>query len=206
VSIIVATALLGFLITQPVEMRDRRWLKISASVALVYLGLLALRVQAVPSTSNSDTKVFAFFGFLVPAALLAAIWASPFTSFLSNLFLQLIAPSGPDETEDSRLRPAYEAARQGQYRLALKLVKPKLLLDPWHYEALVLKARLHRQLNRTWRARWTLAKILRHRHLTPGQREHVQYLRRSLRRKDDACWSLEHHDSPRQDFEELSHF
>jgi hypothetical protein len=201
-----ATALLGFLITQPVEMRDRRWLKIGASVALVYVGLFALRIPVSLAPENRGINVFAFFGFLVPAALVAAIWAPCFASFLSQLSLQLIDPSGPDQTEDTRLKPAYDAARQGQYRLALKLLKPKLLLDPRNYEALVLKARLHRQLDRKWRAKWTLAKVLRNRQLTASQLDHADYLRRNLANKTDPCWTLVKREVPRHDFEELLDF
>ena len=204
--ILLATALVGIIITQPIEMRDRRWLKTGASVVLVYLGLLVLRIPVSQAAANRGTNVFAFLAFLVPAALLAAIWASSFTSLLSNLLLQFIDPAGLDETEDSRLRPAYEAARQGQYRLALKLVKPKLLLDPWHYEALVLQVRLQRQLNRKWRARWTLAKLLRNRHLTADQRETAKYLRHNLGCKNDPCWSLAKREVPRQQFKELFHY
>ena len=198
-----ATVLLGFLITQPVEMRDRRWRKIGASVVLVYLGLLALRIPVSLAATNRGTNVFAFFGFVLPAALLAAVWASSFTSVLSTLTLQLIDPAGADETEDTRLKPAYVAARQGQYRLALKLLKPKLLLDPRNYEALILRARLHRQLNRKWRAKWTLAKVLRDPHLTAGQQEAANFMLRNLGTKDDACWALVKQEAPRQDFEEL---
>jgi hypothetical protein len=207
--ILLATALLGGLITHPVEMRDRRWWKIGASLVLVYLGLLALRIQANRDGSNDGAKVFAFFGFVVPAALLAGVWASSFTSLFSKLALQLIDPSGPDETEDARLRPAYDAARQGQYRLSLKLLKPRLLLDPLNYEALLLKARLHRQLNRKWRAKWTLAKALRNRHLTASQRDHANYMRRNFGSKTDPCWALVKQEAPRQgseEFEEIDDF
>jgi hypothetical protein len=197
--ILLATALLGLLITQPVEMRDRRWLKIGASVVLVYLGLQALRIRGDPNGGDEGTQVFAFFGFVVPAALLAALWASSCTSVLSKLALNLIDPSGADETQDSRLRPAYDAARQGHYRPALKLLKPKLLLDPRNYEALLLKARLHRQLGRKWRAKWTLAKILRNRQLTASQRTNADFMLRNLGNKTDACWTLAKHEVPQAD-------
>ena len=42
-----------------------------------------------------------------------------------------------------------------------------------HYETLVLKAKLHQQMNHIWRAKWTLKKILREPSLTEGQRHHV---------------------------------
>jgi hypothetical protein len=174
---------------------------------IIYLSLLlALRIPVKLDAANRGNNVFAFFGFVPPATLLAAVWASSFTCFLSNSFLQLIDPSGPDVTEDTRLRPAYVAARQGQHRLALKLLKPKLLIEPGNYEALILKARLHRQLNRKWRARWTLAKVLRNRQLTASQRDHTIYMRRNLSNKTDPCWAPVAREAPRQVFEELCDF
>ena len=171
---------------------------------IIYLSLLlALRIPVKLDAANRGNNVFAFFGFVLPATLLAAVWASSFTCFLSNSFLQLIDPSGLDVTEDTRLRPAYDAARQGQHRVALKLLKPKLLLEPGSYEALILKARLHRQLNRKWRARWTLAKVLRNRQLTASQRDHARYMRRKLGKKADPCWDPVKREAPRPSLEEI---
>jgi hypothetical protein len=204
ISLELATLILGLVLTSPVELRDRRWLKIGVSLVLVFLCLLALRIHVGLGIAERGTNVFAFCGFLVPAALLAAVWASDFTFFFSKLFVQLIDPAGPEATEEARLRPAYAAIHQGHYRQALKLLKPKLLLDPWHYETLVLKATLHRRLNHHWRASRALKKLLRNPHLDPAQRENVQYLLRNLKHPTDPCWSLVPREAPREELEELS--
>ena len=206
ISIELATLILGFILTTPVELRDRRWLKIGLSLALVGFGLMTLRIPVGLSLAERGTNVFAFFGFLVPAALLAAVWAGDITFFMSKLFVSLIDPSGPEETEDIRLRPAYEAARQGNSRLALKLLKPRLLVEPWHYETLLLKAKLHRQLNRKWRAGLTLKKLLRNPRLDPSQRENARHMLRNLSNKADPCWTLARRETPRQDMSELFDF
>lgn len=83
-------------------------------------------------------------------------------------------------------------------------MKPKLLLDPWDYETLVLKAKLHRQLGHPWRARLALKKLLRNPRLAPAQREHAHYLLQNLKHSAEACWSFARHEAPRQEVEELS--
>jgi hypothetical protein len=202
IGIELATLVLGLVLTSPVELRDRRWLKIGAALVLVFLCLLALSIPVGLGLTDRGTSVFAFFGFVVPAALLAEVWASDFTFFFSKLFMQLIDPAGPEETEDTRLRPAHEAARKGDYRQALKLLKPRLLLDPWDYETLVLQAKLHRHLERPWRTRRTLKKLLRNPKLDPAQQENVGYMLRNQETKSDACWSLARRTAPREDFDE----
>jgi cell division protein FtsB len=205
-SVELATVIIGFVLTMPVELRDRRWLKIGASLALVGLGLTALRIPVGQSLTERSSSVFGFFGFLVPAALLAGVWSGDLTFFASKLFVQLIDPSGPEQTEDVRLHPAYEAAWQGKPRLALKLLKPRLLVEPWHYETLVLKATLQRALNRRWRTGWTLKKLLRNPRLDPSQRENARYMLGNLNNKADPCWTLARPEAPRQDMSELFDF
>ncbi|SPE60568.1 membrane hypothetical protein [Verrucomicrobia bacterium] len=184
-------AILGFVITMPLELRDRRWVKILASVLLIHFGLLALRVPMNVSDISSTNSVFSFFGYLVPAVLLAALWTSDITFFFSKALLQLVDSSGPAETELTSLRPAYRAAQQGDPRGALRLLKPKLLMEPTNYEALVFKARLLRQLNRKWRTKWTLKRILRNPRLEDGQREHALDLLRNLDGPALPCWQPE---------------
>jgi hypothetical protein len=185
------TAAIAFVITLPVELRQRRWLKILASVALVHLGMLAMRVPFSSTESVQAERLFSFFGYLLPAVFLAALWTSDLTFTFSKAFLQLIDPGGPAETEVSSLRPAYRAARQGELRLALSLLKPKLLAEPANYEALLLKARLHRQLNQPWRAKRTLRRILGLPHLVEAQHQQADHLLGHLSDAAQAGWQLE---------------
>jgi len=124
---------------------------------LVHAGLLLLRAAVSRDATECAINIFSFLGYLLPAGFLAALWAPDFAFVSSKLFMQVLDPSGPAEMESMALRPAYRAAQQGSLRLALSLLKPRLRADPWNYEALVLKARLQRHLNRRWRARWTPA-------------------------------------------------
>ena len=89
------TAIAGFLITLPVEHRHRRWWKIGASMALVFGGLLALRVQMSISLAQRHESVFAGLAYLVPTILLAAIWTPDLSLMASRLFMHLIDPHGP---------------------------------------------------------------------------------------------------------------
>jgi hypothetical protein len=185
------TAIVGFLITLPVEHRHRRWWKIGASMALVFGGLLALRVQTSISLAQRHESVFAGLAYMIPTILLAAIWAPDFSLMASRLFLHLIDTHGPPGKPVASIRPASRTARQGRLQDALRLVKPELARDEnSHYEALLLKARLHQQLNHKWRTRLTLKKILRDPNLTEGQRHHVGSMFSHLDDRTHACWKI----------------
>jgi hypothetical protein len=185
------TAIAGFLITLPVEHRRRRWWKIGASMALVFGGLLTLRVQMSISLVQRHESAFAGLVYLIPTILLAAIWTPDFSLMAARLFLHLIDPHGPPGKPVSNIRPAGRTARQGRLRAALRLVKPELAHEECsHYEALLLKARLHRQLNHMWRTKLTLQKILRDPHLTESQRCHVGDMLSHLDEPTHPCWKI----------------
>ena len=110
---------------------------------------------------------------------------------ISKLFLHLIASPGPAGKPISNLRPASRTARQGHLQDALRLVKPELVREECRpYEALLLKARLHRQLNHKWWTRLTLKKILRDPHLTESQRCHVGDMLNHLDEPTHPCWKI----------------
>jgi hypothetical protein len=184
------TAIVGFFITLPVEHRSRRWWKIGASMALVFGGLLALRVQMSVSLAQRHESIFAGLAYMIPTILLAAIWAPDFSLMASRLFLHLIDPHGPQGKPVASIRPASRIARQGLLQDALRLVKPELTREHSYYEALLLKARLHQQLNHKWRTRLTLKKILRDPNLTEGQRRHVGSMFSHLNDRTHACWKI----------------
>jgi len=185
------TAITGFLITLPVEHRHRRWWKIVASMALVFGGLLALRVQTSIALAQRHESVFAGLAYLIPTILLAAIWTPDLALMASRLFMHLIDPHGPPGKPVSNFRPARRTARRGQLHDALRLVNPELAREERrHYEALLLKAKLHRQLNHLWRTKLTLNKILRDPHLTEGQRRRVGDMLSHLDDRTHACWKI----------------
>jgi hypothetical protein len=184
------TAIAGFLITLPVEHRRRRWWKIGTSMALVFGGLLTLRVQMSISLAQSHESVFAGLVYLIPTILLAAIWTPDLSLMAARLFLHLIDPHGPPGKPVANISPASRTARHGQLQDALRLVKPELARERSHYEALMLKSKLHRQLNHKWRTRLTLKKILRDPHLNEGQRRHVNDMLRHLDDRTHACWKI----------------
>ncbi|MGB7749810.1 MAG: hypothetical protein WBN75_21280 [Verrucomicrobiia bacterium] len=184
------TAIAGFFITLPVEHRRRRWWKIGASMALVFAGLLALRVPMSLSLAQRYESAFAGLAYLIPTILLAAIWAPDLSLMAARLFLHLIDPHGPPGKPVASIRPASRTARRGHFQDALRLVKPELARERSHYEALLLKARLHRQLNHKWRTRLTLKKILRDPNLTEGQRRHVGGMFSHLDDPTHGCWKI----------------
>jgi hypothetical protein len=185
------TVIAGLLITLPAEHRHRRWWKIGASMALVFGGLLTLRVQASISLAQRHEIAFAGLAYMIPTILFAAIWTPDFSLMASRLFMHLIDPHGPPPKPVANIRPASRTARQGRLHDALRLVKPELAREEGgRYESLLLKARLHRQLNQKWRTRLTLKKILRDPSLTEGQRRHVGSMFRHLNDRTHACWKI----------------
>jgi hypothetical protein len=190
VTIETATIIIGFLITLPLELRPRRWLKIGASMVLVYLGLLTLRVPVSVALAQRHESIFAFLGYLLPATFLAAIWTPPICLILARLGLHLIDSPGTDGSPAPNPGSASRAARQGNYHDALRLARAKLAQDHSHYETLVLKAKLHQQMNHKWRAKWTLKKALREPDLTKDQWQHVNHLLANLEDRTHACWKI----------------
>jgi hypothetical protein len=190
VTIETATIIIGFLITLPLELRPRRWLRIGASMVLVYLGLLTLRVPVSVALAQRHESIFAFLGYLLPATFLAAIWTSPICLILARLGLHLIDSHGTAGSPAPNPGSAGRAARQGNYHDALRLARARLAEDHSHYETLVLKAKLHQQMNHKWRAKRTLKKALREPGLTEGQRQHVNHLLANLDDWTHACWKL----------------
>jgi len=185
------TAIVGFLITLPVEHRHRRWWKIVASMALVFGELLALRVQMSIALVQRHESGFAGLACMIPMILLAAIWAPDLSLMASRLFLHLIDSPGLPGKPVSNLRPASRTARRGRLYDALRLIKPELAREERrHYEALLLNSKLHRQLNHKWRTKLTLKKILRDPNLTEGQRYHVNDMLRHLDDRKHACWKI----------------
>jgi len=187
-----ATVIIGFLVTLPVELRRRRGLKIGASMVLVYLGLLTLQVPVSLKLAERKESLFAFLAYLGPAILLAAVWTWDICFILSRVFMLLIDSPGPGTVELDGLGAAYSALRRNDFRHALRLIKPEFLQKPLHYEALLLKAELHQRLNQKWRAKRTLTKILRLSNLSACQREYAANLLRALDDKAKACGKCGH--------------
>jgi hypothetical protein len=107
------------------------------------------------------------------------------------LGLHLIDSPGTDGSPAPNPGSASRIARQGQLHDALRLVKSGLARDESrHYEALLLKAKLHRQLNHKWRTKLTLQKILGDPHLTEGQRRHAGSMLSYLDDRTHACWKI----------------
>jgi hypothetical protein len=190
VTIETAALIIGFLITLPLELRPRRWLRIGASMVLVYLALLTLRVPVSVALAERHESIFAFLGYLVPATFLAAIWTQPVCLILARVGLHLIDSHETAGSPAPHPGSAGRAARQGDYDDALRLARARLAKDHSHYETLVLKAKLHQQMNHQWRAKWTLKKALREPDLTRNQRQYIIYLLACLDDRTHACWKI----------------
>lgn len=176
------------LLTFPSELRHHRWRKIGASLGLIYLALLAMRVPMTLSLAEKGENVFAFFGFVMPMVVVAALWTGDVAWYLAHGFTTLVDSSGPAESESASLRPALAAAQQGEYRAALRLLdRANRGRD---YESQLLRARLQRRLNRKWRTRLVLKELLRANGLHPSQRSVVQNLLDHLDQPTHPAWDI----------------
>ena len=192
-----ATALILILLTWPIELRENRWRKILASLLLVYLGFLALRIQIHLKLAEKGDDVFAFLGFLIPVAIFAAVWTPTLAGLLANVFTGLIDSAGPCAEDANNLGDAYRLARKKNPVQALVVARACLSDDPRSFESRVLVARLHRKLNHRWRAWLMLKRIQRDRNLNDSQRTCVEELSREFKNPDAACWNTGAAKAPR---------
>jgi hypothetical protein len=160
-------------------------------MGLVYLGLLTLQVQVSVALAQRHHSIFAYLVYLLPAVLLAAIWTHDLCLIVAKLIIHLIDSPGVGETSISSHGSVKLAARRGDFADALRLARARLEGDDHsHYETLVLKAKLHQQMNHKWRAKWALNRTLRDPHLTKAQRQYVNLLLALLDDRTHACWKI----------------
>ena len=178
-----------WLITRPVELRQYRWLRIGVSVTLVYLLLSRIGKPLDLEYAGRAENIYTFFHFVVPAAVLAGIWTPALSSYIAGAMTVSLDPPG-DHDPEPILKPAYDAARAGELRQAVKLLRPTLRADFYHYEALVLAASLHRQLNRPWRTRIALLRALQKPELLEAQRARLHEMMEHVDEAAHTCWQI----------------
>ena len=143
-------------------------------MVLVYLLLAGLSAPIEPDTVRvAERTVLAFLSYVaagggvyvdVDAGTGVASGAAFSRRWWTRLSEHELTPS---------LRPAYRAARAGEFREALRLARLVMVTDVRHYEASLLVARVQRQLGRDWRARLTLHRALRNPRLMDAQRKRI---------------------------------
>jgi len=154
------------------------------------LGLLTLQVPVSIAPAQRHESIFAFLAYLLPATFLAAIWTGDICLIVTKMAIHLIDSPGSAGMPGSHHGSAKLAARRGNYNDALRFARARLAEDHSHYETLVLKAKLHQQMNHQRRAKWTLKKALREPDLTEGQRQHVNHLLANLDDPTHVSWRL----------------
>ena len=180
---------LFWVITQPMELRRHRWLRIGISIMLVYLLRAAMGRPLDPTFAGHGSNTFTFFGFLMPSSMLAGLW-TPAVSFYLAAGLTVFVDSPGEYDSEPSLQPAYGALRAGLFRQGLRLVRPTLREHFHHYEALVLAACLHRRLNRRWRTRLALLRALQNAELFEAQRARLLNMIGHLEEPAHGCWQI----------------
>ncbi|MFO1478293.1 MAG: hypothetical protein U1F98_16795 [Verrucomicrobiota bacterium] len=181
---------IGLVLSWPPDLRYRRWLKLLATAGLVGWGMITLRVPVSRALEGRSGSVFAFLGYLAPVMLLAATWTPNLTVSASHVLSHLLDSPGRNHEHEPNLGLAHRAARRGEFREALRLAGASLLEDGDLYEALVLKAKLHRRLNQRRRTLWALKRGLSNPRLEKRQAEHLRYLLRHVDDPEQSCWVI----------------
>lgn len=156
------TIVLGYLATQPEELRRLRWLKIAFSIPP------ALVIASASVGLDYGNAILAAFGF----AILAFIWKSPIAYAGSLIFVRLL--QGDVNRVTTGIRADFGAAKalhkHGDLDDALRHTKAELEKDPSNYEGLIFLAQLYVDLDEPDRALKTLNLLLASPSLTHAQR------------------------------------
>lgn len=166
------TILLGVLLTQPVELREKRWQRIGMTLPFTcWIG----NALALPNAVVRG--IYSFFALF----LVGFIWRDVFAHYLADQFIQTIAGfSKQARGVDVDLQYVKSAIRFGELERALELLREELEKDPCHYEALLLQATLNSELKRWQAAIDPLKLLLEKGRLTDEQREFVAREKKKL--------------------------
>ena len=163
----------GWLLTQPVELRSRRGLRIVCSLPFVSLfaNTLARRVQDIGSAIDGMLFLWGPMAMFV----VALIWRNVLGYYAGRAAGRLIFG---DLNSRTGVRADFRAAKSflshGEFSEALEETTAELKRDALNYEGLLLLADVHQHLGAPARALGALQKLSTNRELTPSQRALVQ--------------------------------
>jgi hypothetical protein len=162
-AISVAAVVFSWLATRDIDNQFKRWLKISATVGIVYLMLKAMgHFQAVQSP--------VFIGFPDPQAYVEAVelllcaclgtiilWTDKLSGFEANLVMWILYPNEPAHVTHD-FRPVERLMREGKSRAALAQLKRMRVKTQ---KALLIQARIYENLDEVSAARAIYRRLLR---------------------------------------------
>lgn len=170
---------MGWLLTQPEELRANRWRRILLSLPFVILfsNTLAGNLRA----ARSFLAVFVLFLGVMAAFAIAFIWRSVLAHYGAGAAGRLIYG---DMNVRTGVRSDFRAAKSfyshGELREAFQEVRAELKHDPLNYEGLLLLADLHLQSGFPAKALLELDRLLQNPRLTPAQHQFVTARRRTI--------------------------
>ena len=169
-----ATVVTGAALTQPLELREYRWVRIAVSLPIVVL---------VTSVFWRMGLVNGYFG-LVGIAVLAFIWRSPVTHYASVGIAQMIFGT---PNAGGKIRADFGKAkallRHGEVDEAIGQLNGELQKDPLSYEGLLLLTHCYMEKNDLKRALETVNKSLEKSQLSDEQREVVRTIKEEIEGK-----------------------
>ena len=161
---LLATAVTGILLTQPVELRERRFLRILLSLAAVWFGISgAGQFQAVHTADfigimDKEAYLKGTFRVIVASTVLALLWASVLTHYGARFLFGMLDSSSEAQAVD--LRPIHEIARTGNNGKALRALQK---VSDESTDAKMLEIQLLRNSQRPAKAKRLCKRMLRRR-------------------------------------------
>jgi tetratricopeptide (TPR) repeat protein len=173
------------LLTQPIDLRPGRWVRIALSMLPVTFVGQILIGAGLPGTQIGGMALIIWL--FANIGVLALLWSGPIASFAAHGVIRLLDP----EFHEARLtRADFSSAmkhrNEGEINDALAATRKELEKDPSNYEGLILLAQLYEDLNMPAEALKQVDIILANPNATDAQKE-------VARAEREACAGLAQH-------------
>ncbi|MEI6394112.1 MAG: hypothetical protein WCT12_23785 [Verrucomicrobiota bacterium] len=170
-AISVAALVISWLATRDLDNQFKRWLMIFATVGLSYLVLKAMgHFQAVKSPEFIGIVDMQAYGEAVEMLLCAClgtiiVWTDTLSGFAANSVTGILYPNETAHVTHD-FRPVERLMREGKSRAAMSQLKRMRVKTP---EALLIRARIHENLDEVSAARAIYKRLLR----SPASASHL---------------------------------
>lgn len=177
-----ATIILGWLLTQPRENREHRWIQIFITLAAVHTCFYALSLVDGIHTpdfiglDDSDAYLKSAAIVIATATVLAVTWSGSLATF-GGLLLELLIDS-PDDRElpQDKISQAFALLRAGDTRRAVRLAGLCIRADRSDLDTRVAAAQVYKTARHFWKARWHCHYVLLNRYAMATHRCRAQQL------------------------------
>jgi hypothetical protein len=174
-----------FLLTCPLEMRPRRWLRIGLSlIPVTFLSLIFLG-EGLPDGWVGGVALIVWL--LINGGVLCLIWLNPLSALAAHGVVKLLDPDfGPSRLTRPDFGLAQSHRRECEMKEAIAATRRELEKDPTNFEGLLLLAHLYQDVNSPRDALEQLEVILKNPQASDDQKK-------TANAEQAACMSLVRH-------------